>query len=89
MGGDTWPGRLRAGGGGDVRAAAAIDLAPLWLVAVPLSFLTGIVLRLDIVWFCVSMMMEPVVKSTIGLWRLRSRKWIHDVTRIGEHIKTA
>ncbi len=42
-------------GGGDVRAASAIDLIPLWFLALPMSALTGLVLHLDILWvICVS-----------------------------------
>ena len=29
-------------------------------------------------------MIEYIIKSPIGLYRLRSGKWIHDITRIGE-----
>ncbi|NLF34900.1 MAG: MATE family efflux transporter [Clostridiales bacterium] len=69
-------------GGGDVRAVALIDLIPLWLVAVPLSALVGVVLRMDIAWMYLCMMMESVVKFCLGAYRLRSRAWIHDITRV-------
>lgn len=68
-------------GGGDVRAAAFIDVAPLWVVALPLTVLFGLVLRWGIFWVYVGIVMEQVAKFFVGLWRFRSRAWIHDVTR--------
>jgi len=67
-------------GGGDVRAAAVLDLAPLWLVAVPLSALAGLVLRWDILAVYLAISTENVVKFFLGMWRLRSGAWIRDVT---------
>lgn len=67
--------------GGDVRAATAIDLSPLWGFAVPVSALTALVLRLDVLWVCLSMYGENLIKMPLGLWRFRSKKWIKNVTR--------
>lgn len=72
-------GVLRAGG--DVRTATAIDLAPLWGFSVPVSALVALVLRLDVLWVCLAMYGENLIKMPLGLWRFRSRKWIKDVTR--------
>ena len=68
-------------GGGDVRAAAVIDITPLWLVAIPLSALFGLVLRWGIFWVYVGILSEQVVKFFLGMWRLRSGAWSNDVTR--------
>ena len=67
-------------GGGDVRAASAIDLAPMWLLSLPLAALAGLVFHWGIlpVYLCISL--DNVVKLFLGLWRLRSGKWIRDVT---------
>ena len=70
-------------GGGDVRAATLIDLSPLWVVAIPLAFLFGIVLVWGIFWVYVGISMETICKSFLGVWRLRSRLWINDLTRAG------
>lgn len=72
-------GVLRAGG--DVRMASIIDLCPLWLVAVPLTALTGLVLHAPVVFVCLGIYAENICKMPWGLARLRSRKWINDVTR--------
>lgn len=71
-------GVLRAGG--DVRAATAIDLAPMWLLSLPLAALAGLVFHWGIlpVYLCISL--DNVVKLILGLCRLRSGEWIRDVT---------
>lgn len=67
-------------GGGDVQAASAIDLAPMWLLSLPLAALAGLVFHWGIlpVYLCISL--DNVVKLFLGIWRLRSGKWIRDVT---------
>lgn len=71
-------------GGGDVRAAAIIDISPLWLVAIPMAAICGLVLKLDVIWVVLAMAAENVVKFGFGLWRFKSKKWINDVTQIGK-----
>lgn len=67
-------------GGGDVKAATLIDLIPLWLVAIPLAALAGAVLRMEILWVYLAMSTEAAFKCGVGVWRLKSGKWIHDLT---------
>ncbi len=72
-------GLLRAGG--DARMASVIDLSPLWLVAVPLTAVTGLVLNAPVAVVCLSIQTESLCKMPLGIHRLRSRKWINDITR--------
>lgn len=72
-------GVLRAGG--DARMAAVIDIVPLWLIAVPMTALTGLVLDAPIILVCISLQAETICKPFWGTWRLKSRKWINDITR--------
>lgn len=53
----------------------------MMLVALPLGYFTALVLGLEpwIAW--VFMLLEEPIKSTVGFVRLRSRKWLHDVTK--------
>lgn len=67
-------------GGGDVRMATLIDLTPLWVVALPIAALSGLVFQAGIFWVYLGMMSENVVKSVLGLWRFNSGRWIRDVT---------
>ena len=72
-------GVLRAGG--DAVMASLIDLVPLWCVAVPMAALTGWILNAPLPLVCFSIYAENVAKMPWGIHRLRSRKWIHDLTR--------
>lgn len=72
-------GLLRAGG--DARMASVIDLTCQWGVAVPLTFLTALVLGAPVTVVCLAIQSENVCKMPWGVVRLRSRKWINDVTR--------
>ena len=49
-------------------------------VSIPLCALAGLVLRLDIFWVYLCVPSESIVKFFIGLHRLRSGRWINDVT---------
>ena len=69
-------------GGGDVRFATLIDLLPLWLIALPLAALSGLVAKLGILWVYLSIETENVTKFFLGVFRFRSGNWIHDVTQI-------
>ena len=68
-------------GGGDVRMASLIDLAPLWLAALPVAAVTGLVLHLSIFVVYLAISLENIVKVFLGVWRFRSGAWIHDLTQ--------
>lgn len=75
-------GVLRAGG--DAKVASLIDIGPLWLAAIPLMALTGLVLHAPTWIVCIAMQAENLCKCPIGLVRFRSRKWINDITRAAQ-----
>lgn len=67
--------------GGDVLWATALDLCPQWLVCLPLTALFALVLPMDSYWpVCIALQVEGVFKVPLCIWRVRSGKWIHDVT---------
>lgn len=74
-------GVLRAGG--DVRVSAVIDVGAVWLVSVPITALTALVFDAPVALVCLGIQAEGLCKVPLGVWRLRSRKWINDVTREG------
>lgn len=74
-------GILRAGG--DVRVAAVIDLGSLWGLAVTTTALTALVFDAPVALVCLGIQAEGLSKMPLGILRLRSRKWINDVTREG------
>ena len=67
-------------GGGDVKTAAFIDLAPMWLVAIPTAALAGLVFQWGILAVYLCMALDNVVKAPLGVHRLRSGKWIRNLT---------
>ncbi len=74
----TVVGILRSGG--DTFFTALIDGLGVWVVAVPLAFITGLYFKWDI-WFVVAAIsMEEVVKVVLTLWRTFSKKWMRNLT---------
>lgn len=71
-------GVLRAGG--DSKAAAILDILPIWLVALPVMALLALVLDAPIPLICLASQGENLIKWPLSILRLRSRKWINDVT---------
>lgn len=70
-------------GGGDVTMATVIDLSALWLISIPWAAVCGLVLKTHVFWVYLAIAVEQVGKFFTGLWRLRSGKWVHDLTRTG------
>lgn len=68
-------------GGGDVKAATLIDTGPLWLVAIPYAALCGLVVKTTVFWVYLAFPLEQAVKFFVGIRRLRSGKWVRDLTR--------
>ena len=67
--------------GCDTIYAALMDVIALWVVTLPLGYFTALVLGLQpwVVYTCI--LVEEPIKATMGLIRLRSKKWLHDVTK--------
>jgi len=72
-------GTFRAGG--DVRIGMALDMAPLYLYALPLSAVLGLVVGVPpIIVYCI-MNSDDFVKFFFALWRFKSKKWVNNITR--------
>ena len=69
-------------GGGDVRTATLIDTTPLWVCAIPYAALCGLVLKTPVLFVYLAFPLEQVVKCCFGVWRLRSGKWVRDLTQM-------
>ena len=70
-------------GGGDVRAATLIDVGNLWLIAIPYAVVCGAVLRTSVFWVYLAFGVEQLGKFLMGVWRLRSGRWVRDLTVVG------
>ena len=71
-------GSLRSGG--DTRFSFFLDGVVIWIVGVPSAFITAFVFHLPVYWVYLAIMSEEILKFGIGLWRIYSRKWIHNLT---------
>ena len=67
-------------GGGDVRAAAILDLVPMWCISIALTALVGLVFKAPPLFVVMAIHTENWAKVPFFLHRLRSKKWIQDVT---------
>ena len=67
--------------GGDTATSTILDLGPQWLVGIPLTALFALVLQTGCWPIALAMQAENMLKVPLCLWRLKSGRWIHDVTR--------
>ena len=70
-------------GGGDTRFAMLIDTIPLWVSGVPLAYIFGLGFGWPAHWLYLVFMIEQTIKLVLGLRRMRSGKWIHDLVNNG------
>lgn len=68
--------------GGDTRMSLFIELTSVWLVGVPLAYFGGLVLKLPIYYLYLLVGLEEVYKMIFGLIRIRSGKWVNDLTEL-------
>ena len=71
-------GVIRAGG--DTTCALLLDLSGMWLIGLPLGFLF---LKLGLPAYAVyiGFMVDEVYKCIVGWLRVRSKKWLKNITR--------
>ena len=67
-------------GGGDTKTAMLVDVVFLWTVAIPLGALTGLVLHWAPPLVYIMLRSDELFKNIMSLIRLRSGKWIMDIT---------
>ena len=65
--------------GGRTRYIMMIDMFGTWVVGVPLGLLTGLVLKLPIVWVYFILSQEELVRLLITIVMFRSRKWMETI----------
>ena len=66
--------------GGDVAWATVLDVAPQWLFAIPLTALVALVLQTGVWPIAFATHAEAALKVPLCMARIRTGKWIHDVT---------
>ena len=68
-------------GGGDVKAFMVIDVSTLYVFYLPIAAICGLVLKTGIAAVYSCIVFEGAAKVIMLFFRIRSKKWIHDVTR--------
>ncbi len=68
-------------GGGDVRFSLIAEAGPMYLVCIPACAVTALVAKLSIVFVYPCTCLDEAVKFVLGIIRIRSKKWMNDVTR--------
>lgn len=68
--------------GGDTRVSALLDVGVTLGWGAPMAFVLAYLLKLPFLWLvCGTFVAEDIVKLPLCLWRLKSGKWIHCVTK--------
>lgn len=68
-------------GGGDTTYSMYLEMGAVWLVGVPLAFIGALWLKWPAHWVLALISMEELVKASIALPRVLSKKWIKDLTQ--------
>ena len=68
-------------GGGDTKFVLITDVIFLWLVAIPLGYIAAVVFKLPIPVVYIIIKCDEIIKVIISLFRVKSGKWIRNVTR--------
>lgn len=68
-------------GGGDTRFAFVLDTCFMWLLSIPLGAAVAFILKAPALVVMGSLYLEEIFKAIIGLVRMRSGKWITNLTR--------
>jgi putative MATE family efflux protein len=66
--------------GGDTKYSFAVDTLCLWLVGVPLAFISGMIFHLPVYIVYLIVSFEEIIKMFFVLKRVESRKWINNLT---------
>lgn len=67
--------------GGDTKFSMFAEMFGVWCVGVPCAFLGALVLHLPIWWLYLLLGLEELSKFLLGTARVRSGKWLNDLTR--------
>jgi len=68
--------------GGDTKFSLFTEMSGVWLVGVPIAFISGIILQLPIYYVLLLTGFEELFKFLVGIPRILKRKWMNDLTEI-------
>ena len=67
--------------GGDVGWVTLMDMGSIWLIGMPFTIITGLVMNLDIVIVYSAWIVLELYKLPLGFFRFRSGKWLHRLSQ--------
>ena len=65
--------------GGDTLWTMFVDLIPLWFIAIPITYFSGLHLGFPVVIVYLLSCSDEVIKIFPCVWRLKSKKWINNL----------
>ncbi|KXG73748.1 MATE family efflux transporter [Thermotalea metallivorans] len=65
--------------GGDTKFSLFLEMGSVWLLGVPLAFVGAILWKLPVYWVYALISLEELLKASIGLPRVISKKWVRNV----------
>ncbi|GMQ56866.1 MATE family efflux transporter [Vallitalea sediminicola] len=65
--------------GGDTRFTMFLDMGGVWLIGVPLAFVSGLVFKLDIQYVYAFILSEEFFKMIFAVKRMYSKKWLNNL----------
>ncbi len=67
-------------GGGDTTFSMFLEIGSVWLIGVPMAFIGALILKLPVYFVVALVSLEEIVKALVSIPRVRSKKWIKNVT---------
>ena len=68
-------------GGGDTKTGMIIDAVFMYSFGIPLGFIAMYFLKLDVAFVYAFLISDEFFKLPVVIWRMKSRKWIRNITR--------
>lgn len=62
--------------GGDTKYSMFLEMCSVWLVGVPIAFISALVFKLPVYWVVCLIYIEEIVKACFGFQRFISQKWL-------------
>lgn len=75
-------------GGGDTRFLMVADILFLWIISVPLGAIAGLYWHLSAFWIYFCLKLDQVLKAVWCVFRLKSGKWIKQISGSGQEEKS-
>lgn len=66
-------------GGGDTKYSMILEIACVWLVGVPLAFISAIVFKFPVYYVVAFAYTEEIVKTLLAIHRIASKKWMRNI----------